>query len=78
MNVATPTGALRAWFTVLIVLGSMAVAIAINITYTTLTARRICGLIVLQDDAYRDVPPATETGKRVAAEIHRFRQQNGC
>lgn len=40
--------------------------------------RDICGLIVLFDDAYRAQPPTTSTGRRVAAEMHAYRERIGC
>lgn len=39
---------------------------------------RWCSLLVPLDEAYSTTPPQTQTGKDVAAAIHRLRQQHGC
>jgi hypothetical protein len=40
--------------------------------------RKWCKLVVTLDDAYRRTPPSTESGKRVAAEIHNLRSEFQC
>jgi hypothetical protein len=41
--------------------------------------RRWCALLVELDDAYRQPPgPTTETGRKVAVEIHQLREAFGC
>lgn len=39
---------------------------------------RWCALLVPLDEAYTATPPQTQTGRDVAAAIHRLRQQHGC
>ena len=39
---------------------------------------RWCALVSTLDDAYTQNPPATETGRRVAQQIHVLRSDFGC
>lgn len=41
-------------------------------------SQEICGLIKLFDDAYRQQQPGTELGRRVATEMHRYREALHC
>jgi hypothetical protein len=41
-------------------------------------SRDICGLIATLDDSYRETPPTTPTGRRVAIELHAYRLRLGC
>jgi hypothetical protein len=40
--------------------------------------RRWCQLLTTLDDAYRAAPPQSETGRRLAADIHQLRAELGC
>lgn len=40
--------------------------------------QRWCQLLTTLDDAYRAAPPQSETGRRLAADIHQLRQELGC
>lgn len=40
--------------------------------------QRWCKLLTTLDDAYRSAPPQTDTGRRLATDIHRLRQDLGC
>lgn len=40
--------------------------------------RRWCQLLTTLDDAYRAAPPQSETGRRLATDIHKLRQDLGC
>jgi len=40
--------------------------------------RRWCALLVTMDDQYRMAPPASETGRRVAAAMAYLRESFGC
>lgn len=42
------------------------------------SARQICGLLIVLDDAYGQTPPQTQLGRNIAEEIHRYRQRLGC
>jgi hypothetical protein len=45
---------------------------------TATQTRQFCSLMTTLDDTYRATPPATLTGKRVAAEVHSLRLGLGC
>lgn len=40
--------------------------------------RRWCQLLTTLDEAYLAAPPQTDTGKRLAADIHELRGELGC
>lgn len=40
--------------------------------------RKFCELISAQDDAWSETTPATATGRRVAAAVHKLRRDLGC
>jgi hypothetical protein len=40
--------------------------------------RQLCSLLIAQDDAYRQTPPTTPTGLRVAAAVGQLRRAYGC
>lgn len=40
--------------------------------------QRWCRLLTTLDQAYRAAPPTSETGQRLAADIHELRQELGC
>ncbi|GAA0739294.1 hypothetical protein Drose_04100 [Dactylosporangium roseum] len=85
----TPTGAIRAWATVTMLIVGFGLALGLTIGYVQRVddaaerrnierEREICGLIVVLDDAYRQIPPATQLGKNIADEIHRYRLRLDC
>lgn len=40
--------------------------------------QKLCGVVILSDDTYRETPPATKTGKEIAANFAYLRQAYGC
>jgi len=40
--------------------------------------QRWCKLLTTLDEAYRSAPPQTETGRRLASDIHNLRAELGC
>ena len=40
--------------------------------------RKWCSLVVTMDDAYRQQPPTSPTGRKVAADMAALRRQFGC
>lgn len=58
------------------------VAAAASMLYTNHAAheseRKWCGVVSTMDDAYRDTPPQTPTGRKIAADIARLRADFGC
>lgn len=76
----TPTGALRAWWSLFIVLVTAALIAVAGIVYTThvqrQSDRRWCSLLESLDQP--DVPATTERGRRVQEQIHVLRRDLGC
>ncbi|MGW1059366.1 hypothetical protein [Micromonospora rubida] len=42
------------------------------------SARQMCGVVVALDDAYREAPPQTPAGQRIADSIAALRTEFGC
>lgn len=40
--------------------------------------QKLCGLVILSDDTYRESPPATKTGKEQAKNFAYLRRAYGC
>lgn len=78
IRLTTSTGALRAWVNVALGLLAVGLLAFFTIAYVAGQQRKICGLIVIMDDAYHSTPPATETGRRLADEVARYRAEIGC
>lgn len=57
-------------------------AVGVNIAYTknsvTKSDREWCELLVTLDTAYSQTPPQSETGRKVANEIHHLRVSRKC
>lgn len=81
------------WYTIAAIVGSVLLLAVAGVAYTNYALRqsaasereadrrndaRWCALLVPLDNAYTATPPQTQTGKDVAAAIHRLRQQHGC
>jgi hypothetical protein len=77
-HLVTQTGALRAWFTVMLLVVCLGGAMALTITYVTLQQRKICGLVVLLDDRNATLPPADPDTMAFRRELHRYRTGLGC
>jgi hypothetical protein len=93
VHVVTPTGAMRAWATVTLLIVCFGLALGLTIGYVKKVdaeaekrnvqrSREICGLIRLIDDVNQQAPPPTgptaETVKAYRAELHRYREALGC
>jgi len=77
--ILTPTGALRAWATLALVLVSVGVLAFYVISYVNRSQRNICGIIVLIDDRNQKMPASDDPDTiRFRAELHRYRQTIGC
>lgn len=48
------------------------------VAYVREQQRNICGLIILMDTSYRETPPTTPTGTKIALEVARYRDKIGC
>jgi hypothetical protein len=88
-RILTPTGAIRAWASVLMLIAGFGLALGLTVGYVKHVdhmaeqrnlerSREICGLITVIDDAYQQTPPTTPVGQHLADEIHRYRQRLGC
>lgn len=88
-RILTPTGAMRAWATILLLIVGFGLALGLTIAYVGKVdraaehrnqerSREICGLITVLDDAYAETPPTTPVGRHLADEIHRYRMRLGC
>ena len=57
-------------------------AVGVNITYTKQSVvksnQQWCELLTTLDEAYSQTPPQSETGRKVADEIHRLTLVNKC
>jgi uncharacterized protein (DUF1501 family) len=88
--ILTPTGAFRAWATVLMVLAGFGVGLGLTIGYVGRVqrdaerrnverAREICGIVRLLDDRNQEMPPtADKDAADFRAELHRYRVALGC
>lgn len=88
--ILTPTGAFRAWATVLMLLVGVGTALGLTIGYVKKVddaaerrnverSREICGIIRLIDDRNQELPPATDPDTAdFRAELHRYRLALGC
>jgi hypothetical protein len=82
LRIFTPTGAIRAWASVLMVIVSFGLALGLTIAYVARVHRdddrRWCALLSNLDDAYRQNPPTSPTGRQIAADMHNLRVGFGC
>lgn len=85
----SPADRKRAVYALVAVFCSMFLAVAASVLYANHVGRvsdrkaeesqrKICGIISTIDDAYQSTPPSTPTGRRLADEIHRYRQSLNC
>jgi len=59
-------------------LGAGTAALAISLHAQGESARKLCGIVVAQDNAYSLTPPSTPTGKQIAAAMHKLRGDLKC
>lgn len=76
----TPTGALRAWWAIVMVLVCAVLAAGACIVYTNQTQResdqRWCALLATLDAP--GVPAETERGRRIQQQVHELRRSLRC
>lgn len=72
----------RAWQTLVVVLVAAIVSSVASMAYANAAARqseqRWCGVVSTLDDAYRETPPQTPAGQKIATNIRRLRADFGC
>lgn len=59
-----------------VVTGALAVSISLRVQESN--NAKFCTIVVAQDDAYATTPPATPTGKKIAAAMHKLRRDLHC
>lgn len=74
----TSSGAMRPWLNVAVLVLGLALLAFFTIAYVTEQQRKICGLIVLMDDTYRQNPPPSDTGRQMRDEVRKYRARIGC
>jgi len=52
--------------------------IGFTVLYVAEAQRKICGLVLVMDEAYREAPPATPTGVRMAREVAAYKSKIHC
>lgn len=71
-----------AWQTVVVALVLAVVSAAASMVYANRVAheseRQWCGVVTALDDAYRQEPPQTPTGREIADSIAELRREFGC
>lgn len=88
-HILTPTGALRAWATILMLIVTFGVALGLTIGYVNKVNqdaerrsaqrfRDICGVIRIIDDRNKEIVPTTPEQGRFIDELHRYRLSLGC
>lgn len=78
-HIMTPTGALRSWATLTVVIVAMGITMGATITYVVQRTKDICGIVVILDDRNRKLPPATDPDTaHFRAELHHYRERLGC
>lgn len=83
MSLLTSTGALRAWWAVLMVLIAAIAVAGIGIVYTNRVQhesdQRWCALLATIDQPQPGAPPPnTERGRQIQQQIHALRRELGC
>lgn len=54
------------------------ISIEVERTDSANTARKFCKVVSTLDDAYRETPPSTPSGKNLAESIADLRRELGC
>lgn len=89
MHVFTPTGAMRAWATMLLAVIGFGLALGLTIAYVNRIdrnaerrnverSRDICGIIRIIDDRQQKVTNPNPDQKQFIDELHRYRVKLGC
>lgn len=87
------TRAIRVWYAMTVTCLVMIAFAASSVLYANVRAeraerraeqidresnRRWCGVVVTLDDAYRQTPPQTPAGRKIAVDIAELRIEFGC
>jgi hypothetical protein len=78
----TPTGAMRAWWAVVVTIVSLGAAVTLSIGYTAQAVRRSdqqwCELLRSIDVPLPSGSPATQRTRDFARQVHALRVKKGC
>jgi hypothetical protein len=88
-HILTPTGAMRAWATVLLLILGFGIALGLTIAYVKKVdreaeqrnierSREICDVAVFIDDQQQQRTPTTEAQRQFYEKWHRFRLSLNC
>lgn len=70
------------WYSIMVLVGGLGILVAAGMFYTRYkiheSEQKLCAVVASMDDTYRQRPPTTETGRRIAMQMHRLRQDLGC
>lgn len=82
MRIFTPTGAMRAWVTILIVILGFGLALGLTIAYTARSVRHSdqqwCDLLRGIDQPLPSNSPTTERQRQFVDTVRRLRVNKGC
>ncbi|MDG4809948.1 hypothetical protein O7634_24620 [Micromonospora sp. WMMD1120] len=59
-------------------LGSSTVSIIYSNEAARQSERKLCGVVSTLDDAYRQTPPQTPAGQKIARDVRQLRAEFGC
>lgn len=81
-RLVTPTGAMRAWWAVMVSILSLGAAVGLSIGYTARAVHKSdqqwCDLLRGIDNPLPSNSPATERARKFAGTVHRLRVGKGC
>lgn len=70
------------WYMVLAIFASSiatgTLALVLALRANSESDRKLCGIVVAQDDAYSQTTPSTETGRRLAEALGKLRRDLHC
>ena len=76
------TKAIRVWYAMTVTFVVTIAFAATSVIYTNKVARenqrQWCGVVTTMDDAYRQTPPQTPAGRKIATDIAQLRVEFGC
>lgn len=78
----TPTGAMRAWWALVVTIVSLCSAVGLSIGYTARSVQRSdrqwCELLRSLDQPLPSATPVTDRQRGIARQIHQIRVGKGC
>lgn len=72
----------QVWYTLLVTIAASilvgAASVTISLRSLHASNRKLCDVVVAQDDAYSTTPPTTPAGRRIASSMHKLRGDLDC